>query len=77
MTILHRTGVIIELSSLEKVRPHGINRVNGKLQVELRFNSGMTDVYEDSWIDKVGEDRSIYDIMLSEKIEWRSRIKLT
>lgn len=74
MVILHKDGVMIELAALEKIRPHSINITNGKRIVEIRFLSGERETYEDSWITKTGEDQSIFDIMLSEKVNWRKVI---
>ncbi len=77
MIILHKDGTLVELSLVEKVRPLAINGITGRRNVELRFTSGITDIYEDFWHSKAKEGCSIYELMLSEKfpVDWRGAIK--
>jgi hypothetical protein len=77
MIVLHKDGSLVELNNVERVRPMGRNSVTGMLNIEVRFTSGITDIYSDAWHSKMKDNCSLYDLLLSEKfcVSWRDVVK--
>ncbi len=77
MIILHKDGNMVEVAAIERIRPLQINSATGRRAVEIRFYSGICDIYEDVWHTKTKLGVSIYDALLPEKmvIDWRETIR--
>jgi hypothetical protein len=77
MILLHKDGVIVEAASIEAIRFLIKPDAGDPGAVEIQFASGKCSRFSDQWIGKGWEGKkSIYDVLLPDKIDWRGCIKI-